>query len=265
MKFTANLILVLFIIPLFIIGILLSSVKFQLLAPSFWQTTFRSNNVYTNLANVLKDTAEQQTVKDGGSLQEARILTNLITPSNLQDLIEKNVKNILDFANGKTKEAVVYIPIKVLPKGLLPTNLGKIKENTSLTTLLEEFHVQGIQEQQVNNFSKTGQTVTFLLTIDIALLVVSLIGFFFLTDKGKRFAAPGVMFILTGVLILAITLFGYAVRGSMLTDWVKGTEPSQHILAPFAPYVLEGILKVWLIFGIFAILMGIVLIFLKKK
>jgi len=253
------------LVPLFLIGVVLSSIRFQLLSPSFWETTFRSNNIYTNLSAAIKTTAEQKTVKDGGSLKEVKVLTNLITPANLQYFLEKNIKNILDFANGKAKEAVVYIPIKILPRGLLPTNFGKITENTPLTTLLTEFHVQGVQPAQIQSISKFGQTVSYLLALDVALFVLVLIGLILLADSGKHFVAPGVGLIIGGVAALAFSLLGFVIRTSMLTDWVKSTEPSQIILAPFAPYLLAEIIKIWTTAGALAVLAGGVLIFFKKK
>lgn len=265
MKYTARTILGFLLIPLLLIGVILSTVRFQLLEPTFWQKTFRNNNVYSNLATVLKDTAEKQTVSEGGSLQEARVLTNLITPANLQDFIEKNLNNLLNYANGKTKEAVVYIPLKIIPKGLLPTNLGKVSENTPLPVLLSEFHIVGVQKAQIETFARTGQAIGYLLALDTALILLILLGLFMLADKDKRFTAPAVAFIVAGVFALVLSLLGFIIRGSMFTDWVKGTEPSQHILAPFAPYILGEIIKVWAIAGAFALLAGIVLIFLKKK
>lgn len=265
MKFTAKLILILLVIPLFLIGVLLASVRFQLLSPDFWQTTFRTNNVYSTLATALKNTAEQETVKKGGSLQEARILTSLITPGILQDLLEKNIVNFLNFANGKAREAIIYIPIKALPKSLLPTNLGKITENTPLTILLDVLHIERIQESQIESLSKTGQTVTLFLILDLVVLLLILIGIFLLTDKGKRYIPPALAFIIAGIIVQVLALLGYIVRTSMFTDWVKSTEPSQIILAPFAPYVLGEIVKVWAIIGAFAIVGGIVLIFFKRK
>lgn len=265
MKFTAKLILILLVIPLLVIGVFLTSVRFQILDPNFWQTTFRTNNVYSTLAAVLKNTAEQQTLKKGGSLSEAKVLTNLITPVNLQDLLEKNITNFLSFANGKSREMMVYIPIKVLPRSLLPENLGKVTENTPLTILLDLLHIEGIQETQIESLSKTGQTVTYFLILDLAVLVLVLIGIFFLTDKGKRYIPPALAFIIAGIIVQVLALLGYIVRTGMFTDWVKSAEPSQIILAPFAPYVLEEIVKVWAIIGAFAISGGIVLIFFKKK
>ncbi|HKC04325.1 MAG TPA: hypothetical protein VKC54_00415 [Patescibacteria group bacterium] len=265
MKFTARTILGFLLIPLLLIALILSTIRFQVLSPLFWQNTLRNNNVYTNLASVLKTAAEEKTVKEGGSLKEVKVLTNLITPANLQEFIEKNVKNLLDFANGKTKEAMVFVPVKILPNGLLPPNLGKITENTPLATLLTEFNVQGIKQTQIENFAKTGQSVDYLLALDIALIALILIGIFVLTDKSKRFIAPAVVFILWGIIILVLSQLWFISRTNILADWAKSVNLTQIILSPFAPYVLDEILKTWTLVGIFAIVTGIVLIFLKKK
>lgn len=265
MKFVANLILNFLFIPLFLAAVLASSFKFQLLKPDFWQNAFRTNNVYTNLALALKSTAEQETVKKGGSLREARVLTDLITPDNLQDFIERNIKNLLDFANGTVKDAVVYVPIKILPKGMLPASLGKITENTPLAVLLAEFHILGIREAEIELFSRTGQAVGYLLTLDAAGIALVLIGFFFLTDKGKRFTAPAIAFTSAGFLTLTASSLGYVVRRDMLNSWVEGSDPVRAILSSFLPCVLDGVLKVWIGFGAFAFAAGIMLLFFKRK
>lgn len=265
MRFLGKFILIVLFVPLFLLAILTITVKFQLLRPDFWQTTFRANDVYTKLSVAFKNIAETQTVKEGGSLSDARVLTNLITPANLQDFLEKNFKSILDFVNGKVKEAAIYIPIRILPSGFIPKNFGKISENTPLTVLLSEFNVQGIQKAQIDALSHVGLWSTYLLTLDVAIVALISLGLFLLVEKGKRFVAPGLAFILAGFITLAVTLLGFVIRGSMLSDWVKSKEPVQIILSPFAPYVLGEILKVWLYIGSFAILIGIVLLFLRRK
>ena len=265
MKTAAKLTLTFLIIPLILVGIILASLHFQLLEPNFWKNTLRTNNVYTNLATVLKKTAEAQTTTEGGNLGDARVLINLITPANLQDILEKNITNILNFANGKVQEAIVYIPIKILPKGLLPPNLGKITENTPLAILLDILRIEGFQETQIESLSRTGQTVTYFLILDLVILLLILIGIYFLTDKGKRYIPPAIAFIIAGIVVQVLALFGYIIRTSMFTGWVKSNEPVQAILAPFVPYILGEIVKVWVIIGAFVIVGGVVFLFFRKR
>jgi len=265
MKFTAKLILVLLFLPLFLAALLTATLKYQLLNPVFWTESFETNGVYPNLAGALKEQAERQTLEEGGSLQEARVLTGLLTAENLKDFIEKNITYILDYVNGKAPEIVVYIPLDKVPKGLLPRNLGKISETMPLETLLQEFSVKGIQKSQIENVSLTGARTFQFLIGDLLLIALILTLMYLLTGKGSRLIAPGTAFILSGIVVLLATGFGFVIRGSMLTDWAKGNEPSQLILATFAPYVLREILVFWLYFGAGAVLTGVALILFRRS
>ena len=231
----------------------------------FWLATFEKNNVYDNLAGVLKTGVEKRTVEKGGNRGDAAFLTNLATASNLKDVTEKNLTNILSFLNGESKELNVYIPINKIPKGLLPKNIKPISETMTIEELLKQFNIMGIQNAQIKNLASVGSWSTYFWVLNMALIGLIVFLLIRLTDHRSKFIASGAAFILSGILVFALSAFGYAVRGSMLTDWVKGSEPTQVLLAPFAPYILGEVLKMWFFAGIALLTSGGVLLVLRKK
>src|SRR6187401_1056903 len=111
MKFFVKLLLIILFIPVAIVFIFSLTTKFQLLNSSFWKNNFKNNNVYANLSTDLKTYANNQVVKGGGKTSDLRIITDVITPTIIEDFIGRNLDNFLSFANGKRKDLIVYIPI----------------------------------------------------------------------------------------------------------------------------------------------------------
>lgn len=108
MKSIAKLILIILLVPISLVAVIASTVKFQLLEPKFWQDVFKSNNVYINLSKDLKVYTEDQIIKGGGKKSDLESLTNVITPDIIEDFTVRNLDNFLGFANGKKKELLVY-------------------------------------------------------------------------------------------------------------------------------------------------------------
>src|SRR5512143_554093 len=104
MKFAANFLLTILFIILAIALLLLGVFKFQLLDFHFWQNAFSKDNVYQELAVASKNSLDSQIASEGGSKSDARILTDLITPGNVRDFVDRNVQNILAFANGNSPQ-----------------------------------------------------------------------------------------------------------------------------------------------------------------
>lgn len=264
MKLVAKLFLIILFVPLSLAVILIATIKLQLLDSSFWKETLKNNNVYTNLSVILKTRIDTQTEKGGGKKSDLAVLTDIITPDIVEDFISRNLDNFLGFANGKRKELLVYLPINKIPKELAPTSIGLSAEELPLTALLSKFNITIGEDLPISQIAYTGMAANYLLVGLSALSLLCLFLLFVLTDKEKKFVTPSIALTLSGLLLLATVLFGYIIRESMLTDWVKGTEPSQIILATFAPYILEEILRIWAIVGVTLLIIGIILSFLKK-
>jgi hypothetical protein len=264
MRTASKILVIALFIPLFLIGLLLSNIKFQALNTDFWLNTFEENRVYENLANSLKVSSDIKIDEGGGSSKDAEVLTGLITPENIKEIASNNLVNLLDFMNGKSERLDVYVPIGKLPKDLVPTNIGSKPDTIPIKQLLRSLNIQNISDSQIAGVSSTGLWVSILFFTDAALLLICLFLLFVLTQKGKRFWGMGTALLLSGITSLLVFLFGGAIRKSMFTDWQNSTEFSQLVLSSFAPFVLENFLTIWLIAGLTAVIIGMMLFFLKR-
>lgn len=265
MKFIAKLILIILIVPLFIIGILAAVIKFQLLSPTFWENTLSKYNVYLTLTTVIKNSIETQTVSEGGSKSSVKIITDLVTTDNVKDFIDRNLNNLLSYANGEVNTLSVYIPVGRAPKGFLPQNFENLPETMPLSSLLTKLNVTGITSSQIQYISVVGKTVTYVLILDLALLVLFLIFLLLLENPGSRFIAPGIAFILVGAITIGFWAAGTQIRmQSTAAPDAKNLLTAQIIFGAVAPPVILEILKTWIVVGATAVLIGILFFFIKK-
>ncbi len=262
MKFFAKSVLFFLFIPVFLIGTLSAIVKYQILDPSFWQRSFDIGNVYSGLSQALKTYTVKQIIREGGNAVDARVLTDLITPDNIKDLIDGNLVNMLSFANGRAREIIVYIPISKLPKGFVSKDLG-VNEQTPLTTLISKFNIP-INRNQIQWISVIGKTSSFLLMSSVAILVICLCLFFGLTDAGKRITFAGVTLLLTGILSLLIWILTGSYVGSLTANLQSPPALEKQIIAIVAQPVLTEVAKTWLLVGVAFIIIGIASLFIKK-
>jgi|GEM_PF-3147399 len=264
MKFTLNLVLLLLFIPLFTIALLSWTIKYQLLNINFWETTFNSAQVYPKLALTLRNYEETQIVKEGGRQSDAKILTDLITPENVKDFVQKNLISILDFANGKNSEILVYIPLNKIPKGLLPQNLGLVKEQMPITTMLSKFNIP-ISQSQIAWIAFLGQSSFYTFVLSISLSLIFLIFSFLLTDGGKRFIFPGIFLSVTGIIILYLWKTLGTVATALTINLQNNTNLEGQIVGIIFPPVITSLVRPWLIIGILLLVLGISLFLIKRR
>jgi hypothetical protein len=264
MKLIAKIFLTILFVPLFLILVLGITLKFQILKPAFWENAFKSKNTYSNLSAVVSKSLRSQVIAEGGREGDVKILTDLISPDNLKDVINKNIFNILEFANGKVTEMVIYVPVNKIPKSLLPKSLGKITEQMSLTDLLQEFNVQGVDATQIQMFHSTGLMVSVFLVITTFLLSLLLFLLYVLTNPEKRLIAHGVSFIISGVIISIITALGTVIRINWTKDLAGSSNLGNALIGVITPPIMEGVIGLWQTLAIISIISGIVLLFLKK-
>jgi hypothetical protein len=264
MKFIAKLILTIVFIPVFLIFLFAVSLRFQLLASSFWENTFNSGDVYSKLSISINKNLESQAVSEGGRASDVKILTDLISPENLRDTISKNINNLLQYANGKAGEIIVYVPVNKIPKSLLSKNFGGVTEQIRLTDLLKEFNMYGITTAQIRMISRIGLW-TWVSLIIVALLLLLLQYLLYLcTNPSRRLIASGVALILSGIVALLVTASGTIIRINWTKDLVGSSNVGDSIIGIVASPVIQGVLSVWLLFAIIAMVLGVVLLFLKK-
>lgn len=201
---------------------------------------------------------------EGGKVGDIQILTDLITPENLQDLIGKNINNVLQFANGKAGELIVYVPVNKIPKQLLSKSFGDMKEQMKLTDLLTEFNVSGISPSQIQMISRVGAGAWLFLIVTCLVSILVLYLLYILVVSGKRLVAPGVSLILGGIVSSFVALSGTVIRINWAKDLAGRSNMGDAIIGIVAPPVIQGILSYWIIFSVISIALGMVLIFLRK-
>jgi len=251
MKFFAKIILVLILIPSIIIVLFSATIKFQLFDPNFWKDDFKNNNVYFNLSNDLKTYTEDQNIKGGAKTGDLKVITDVITPTILEDFISHNIDNSLAFINGGKKELLVYLPVGKIPKELAPKSVGLNTEEIPLAALMTKFNVDA-NTIPISQIAYFGTFVNYLLVGSAILTAMFLIFLFLLTENGDRFISIGLSFVLSGFVILS---------SSKIFNSVQITNK---IAADILPSVLMQISKTWSLIGVITLVVGIIFLFLKK-
>jgi hypothetical protein len=265
MKFIGKAFLVLVFILLFIPFLFATSAKFQFLSPDFWINSFRAGDVYPKLETVLSKELQRQVKAGGTSAQEARLWTGILSSGTIKDLVEKNLKLTLDFANGKEKEQKFYIPFEKLPKGLLPADVSATTGNTiSPADLAKLLSPQGGQTQiQNQSLARGGANALISWIVSLILLLGVLILVYLITGPGQRLTTAGIGLILSSLLTMAIVTLGNL--------WSKGAasltseaEPAAQLLVTLAPPVMKSMFALWRNIAFGTLILGIVLLFVKK-
>ena len=264
MKVAAQVLLIIFFIILFFVGITSATFKFQLLDYNFWQNTFQKHDVYQNLAVVSRNSFESQIAKEGGNKNDIKILTDLITEENAKDIVDRNLRNFLNFANGKVSQINIYLPVDKVPKSLLPKNITGMKTEMPITDLLTKFNFQDWQKLPWQDLSNMGKISYYLFVGTVSLLFLILVLLILLVEKGARFIGLGIAFVLSG----GLTFFLVSIVANMNQILSKGVVQESLILSVVVgtvipPVIIEAI-STWQILGIISIAIGLALFFIKK-
>lgn len=263
MKNFVKTLLVIIFIPVFTIAVVLASIKFQLLSPQFWKSSLLQHNVYNALSQMTKTMAASKTVKGGGNPQDIKILTDIATPELIKDFMERNITNILDYANGKRPDLMAYIPISKIPKSLAPKSVGLNSEELPLTSLMSKFNISQ-ESLPLSQIVIVGKTATNLLVTASILSVIILIALFVLSEKGSNFISIGLTFIFSGLVVEIIVRILNIISMNLIKTPSGDLNFGASILAIVGPVILTELLKLWGLIGAIMIGIGIVVLFLKK-
>lgn len=264
MKTTAQILLVFLFEVVFLAGVISATLKFQLLDYNFWQNTFTKHNVYTNLATVSKTSFESQMKSGGRNLNDTAVLTNLITPENVKDTIGRNLQNFLSFANGKTTQLNVYLPVDKIPANLLPKSLSELKSVMPLSDLLTKFSFQNPQDLRLQNLFYTGIYANYLFIVAAFLEAVTLALLILLTEKGSRFIGLGIALTLSACITYLLVSIGNGLNMTLSTDLVDKANIAAVILGILFPPVISEIVLFWQKLALILLIAGIGLFFIKK-
>ncbi len=264
MKIVAQILLIIFFVILFFAGLISSTLKFQLLDYNFWKTTFQKHNVYQNLADVSKISFESQINKGGGSGSDVKFFTDLITTENVKDLVDKNLKNCLDFANGDATQINVYIPIDKVPKNLLPKNIAGIKSEMTLSDLLTKFNFQDWQNLPIQNLYNIGRYIFYFFAVVLFLFLLVIASLILLVEKGSRFIGLGIAFILSSGLTFLFALLITNLNTTLSKGLLGNSSNTLIVLGTIFSPVITEIISVWKILSLIMLILGFALFFVKK-
>lgn len=264
MKIVIQALLVILFLPPFLIALFSYTLKFQLLNYTFWQETLTKNNVYTDLAANTKTSFDNQIAKEGGNKNDIKVLTDLITPDNTKDFLDKNIQNVLNFANGLTPQINIYLPVNKVPKDLMPKDLSDLKPQMTLYDLLTKFNFQDYQSLHLENLANLGKESGYIFAGSVIIALLVMVLFFSLAGDGKMLIGGGLAFIFSGGLTLLLVKAGGALSVDLINRRVASTSITSVIFETIFPPVINQIILTWQTIGIVLIVVGIILFLIKK-
>ncbi len=264
MRTFGGIVIILFTVPLFLIAIASATLKFQLLQADFWESAFEKDNVYSKITDIVKESVVSQTVEKGGNALEIKVITDLITPENVKDFVNKNLENLLDYSNGIAKELMVYIPVGRAPKGFLPVNFENLPETMPVTSLLTKLNISGISQTEIQYIPLIGRATLLLLVLSLSLLLICFLVLFVFIDTDRKFVWPGIAFIVNGFVLLLVYVYSYSIRSQIVKNTFMKGDISETVFETIAYPAIKGVGNIYFIVGICAFACGVGLILLKK-
>lgn len=264
MRILAQILLIVLFVILFLAELISTTLKFTLLNYNFWEISLQKYSVYQSLTDVSKSSFESQIDREGGNKNDIKFLTDLITPENTKDVVNRNLRYFLDFANGMSSQINVYLPIEKVPSNILPKNLLEIKSEMPLFELFAKFNFQGWQDLPLQNLSNVGKVVTYLFVGLSSLLVFLIISLVFLVERGKRFISLGIGFIFCGGLTFLLISITTNLNMMLSKSLVNNSSIALVILGTILSPVITEIMFAWKIVGLIIFILGFGLFFVKK-
>jgi hypothetical protein len=264
MKVAAQVLLIVFFIILFFVGLISTTFKFQLLDYNFWQNAFQKHNVYQNLAVVSRNSFESQIAKEGGNKNDVKVLTDLITEENAKDVVNHNLRNLLNFTNGKSYQINVYLPVDKVPRSLLPKNISGVKTEMPITDLLTKFNFQDWQKLPWQDLSNLGKISYYFFIGTISLLLLIFILLILLVENGARFIGLGTVFVLSGGFTFFLINIVANINKVLTQGVVQGSSIMSVVVGTIMPPILNEMISSWQILGVILLIAGVTLFFIKK-
>lgn len=264
MKFILKTFLSLLFILFFLAFTISVTFKFQILKINFWENTFQLNGTYVTLSQAVIGSLEKQVVAGGGIKNDVAVFTDLATTGNLKDLVNRNIENLLNYVNGKSRDAFVYIPIGRIPKSLLPEEIGNSSQQIDLANFLNSTGVASVSASQIQKIQNTPRIVNLAFVVSIVLMILTLAAFFGLMEYGKRFVSAGFAMVVSGGIVFAAAKLTDVINSGLFQNLVQRKDLGGVIVGVMAPPIITEISKVWALLGIVAVIFGIILFFIKK-
>jgi uncharacterized protein YpmB len=264
MKIVTQIFLSILFLVSFTLLLATSTIKFQILNYNFLVNSFYKHNVYEDLSTSIKASFDKQVKSEGGNKNDIQVLTDLITPDNTADFVNKNLKNSLDFLDGKNKELIVYVPVSKIPKNLISKRISSLSEEMSIKTFASEINFRGIENIPFEEAVQIYKYNTYLWVISGVVSVIFLILLFLQTEKGKNFSGLGISILLSGLVTFVFANIVYNLQLIILGKTVSDSLQTV-LLTRVLPPVLNNISRTWNIYGCVLVVTGLVFLFVRKQ
>ncbi len=191
----------------FLSFLLVGALKFRVLSPSFWKTALDKGGVYQQLQNQIteslsqsRESVRQQGGPTGMSKEMLRLLyiDKELTADRFRELIETNLDRLLGYVNGKSKELVLYLPVKEWDLPVATLGQPALAKLTGQTPVEEVLPLLGMKPEQIK------------VTVEGLGQIRSVLGY--------------LPIVLVGLLLLTLGIgAGHYFLGVGLTDRISGT------------------------------------------
>ncbi|MBI2326594.1 hypothetical protein HYU91_04390 [Candidatus Collierbacteria bacterium] len=156
----------------FLSFLLVGALKFRVLSPSFWKTALDKGGVYQQLQNQIteslsqsRESVRQQGGPTGMSKEMLRLLyiDKELTADRFRELIETNLDRLLGYVNGKSKELVLYLPVKEWDLPVVAFGQPALAKLNAQTPVEDAFQIVGMKPEQTKPIIEgLGQVKTIL-------------------------------------------------------------------------------------------------------
>lgn len=217
---------------LFIILLLLATIRFELLNKAFLFGSLEKYHVYAKLPSLLAASLPNDpnfSEEEGKGLAE---FVKNISPQVIKPLIEDNLTQVLDYLNGESKNVVISFSIQ----GIGFENASGIRWS------LSDLPDKNLQEK-IKALNGAGN----LLTIAGIIVLAILVGLFFLSGK--------IILLIGGLSIAVISLIIKFLLMVIGRELINGREPSQKLLGLLSSSLFSDITTTWLVAGMLLILL----------
>lgn len=253
----------------FVLFLLLTTVRFQLLNPEFITSKISNTPAYVQLEqeikNEVKSSVEKEFEKDTlgpADLpfdQRERLKEQIykvidsLESKDVQEAVETNITRFYSFLNGESNTIFLYLPVQRwgLPKEVTAnTPLSQFSEETDIYTLIsseEEKQKLSSTLQQVQYYVGLSREAWFL-SIIIALMLLS-IHFLMSRSPGKFKPTSKLMFI-TGLLTMINSGLMYVSSNQIESKLSTTNELARIITGSIIPLIIQDIARLWLYIGI---------------
>lgn len=211
---------------LFVVLVLLITIRFKVLNKSFLFNAFEKHNVYAKLPSLIADSLQNTSnLSEEEKAGYAEFIKN-IPPKNIKPLAENNLTQIIDFLNGQSKDVAISF---TLP--------GVGFENASgINWKLSQMPDKNLQKKLM----MLGETDNAIIIAGIAVLTV-LAGLIILFGR-KIMLIDGIFVVTVGLL----SKFIFIIIGGEL---INGQELIQKMLGLLFASLSPGITNTWIAAG----------------